>query len=49
VGDLLTTSSTPGYSMRCANRAQCVGAIVGKALEPMARDKGLIKVLVMSR
>jgi hypothetical protein len=49
VGDLLTTSSTPGYAMRCANRAKCVGAIVGKALEPMVEGKGVIKVLVMLR
>ena len=49
VGDLLTTSSTPGHAMRCANRAKCVGAIVGKALEPLAGGKGIIKVLVMLR
>jgi hypothetical protein len=49
VGDLLTTSSTPGYAMRCANRVKCVGAIVGKALEPLAGGKGVIKMLVMLR
>jgi hypothetical protein len=49
VGDLLTTSSTRGYAMRCANLAKCVGAVVGKALEPMAREKAVIKVLVMLR
>jgi hypothetical protein len=49
VGDLLTTSSVPGYAMRCTNRVKCVGAIVGKALEPMAGGKGVIKVLVMLR
>ena len=49
VGDLLTTSSTPGYAMRCANRVKCTGAIVGKALEPLTQDKGIIKVLVMLR
>jgi len=35
--------------MRCGNRAKCVGAIVGKALEPLAGGKGVIKVLVMLR
>jgi hypothetical protein len=49
VGDLLTTSSVPGYAMRCANRVKCVGAIVGKAMEPLAGGKGVIKVLVMLR
>jgi hypothetical protein len=49
VGDLLTSSSTPGYAMRCTNRAKCVGAIVGKALEPLARGRDVIKVLVMLR
>jgi hypothetical protein len=49
VGDLLTTSSTPGYAMRCANRTKCVGAIVGKALEPLAEGKSVIKLLVMLR
>ena len=46
VGDLLTTSSTPGHAMRCADRLQCVGAIVGKALEPLAGGKGVILALV---
>jgi hypothetical protein len=49
VGDLLTTSSTPGYAMRCKDRQKCVGAIVGKALEPLKEGKGVIKVLVMLR
>jgi hypothetical protein len=49
VGDLLTTSSLPGYAMRCADRAKCVGAIVGKALEPLAAGKSVIRVLVMLR
>jgi hypothetical protein len=46
VGDLLTTSSTPGHAMRCADRLQCVGAIVGKALEPLVGGKGVILALV---
>ena len=33
VGDLLTTSSTPGYAMKCNDKLKCMGAIVGKALE----------------
>jgi hypothetical protein len=49
VGDLLTTSSTPGYAMRCADRVKCVGSVVGKAMEPLVGDKGVIRVLVMLR
>ena len=29
----LTTSSTPGYAMKCQDRGKCAGAIVGKAME----------------
>jgi hypothetical protein len=46
VGDLLTTSPTPGHAMRCADRLQCVGAIAGKALEPLDSGTGVILVLV---
>lgn len=49
VGDLLTTSTIPGYAMRCASRVRCVGAVVGKAMELLARNNGVIKVLVMLR
>jgi hypothetical protein len=46
VGDLLTSSSTPGYAMRCDDRAKCVGAIVGKALGVMESGNGTITTLV---
>lgn len=46
VGDLLTTSPTPGHAMRCGDRLQCVGAIIGKALEPLDSGSGVILVLV---
>ena len=49
VGDLLTTASTPGYAMRCADRLKCLGASLGKAMEPLAEDKRTIKVLVTLR
>jgi hypothetical protein len=54
-GDLLTTSSTPGYAMRAAHiviggmEIYPTGAILGKALEPLKAGKGIIKVLVMLR
>jgi hypothetical protein len=46
VGDLLVTSSTPGHAMRGTNRSKLVGAVVGKALEPLQNGKGVIQVLV---
>jgi len=46
VGDLLTSSSTPGHAMRCADPAAHPGAIAGKALEPLAEGTGMITALV---
>ena len=34
VGDLLTTSATPGHAMLASDTAKAVGAILGKALRP---------------
>jgi hypothetical protein len=49
IGDLLTTSDTPGHAMRCADRAKCYGALLGKAMEPLEKGTGKIKMLVMLR
>jgi hypothetical protein len=46
VGDLLVTSSTPGYAMRGTDRTQMMGAVIGKALEPLDSGTGTIMVLV---
>jgi len=46
IGDVLTTSATPGYAMRCDDRLKCLGAIVGKAMEALPEGKRMIKVLV---
>jgi hypothetical protein len=46
VGDLLTTSSTPGYAMKAENPLRAFGAVIGKALRPLAAGRGLIPVLV---
>jgi hypothetical protein len=43
-GDLLVTSSTPGYAMKDANPK--VGTVLGKALESFSGGLGVIKVLV---
>jgi hypothetical protein len=45
-GGLLTTSATTGHAMVVKDRPRAVGAIVGKALEPLAEGKGRILVLV---
>jgi len=45
-GDLLVTSSTPGHAMKGTDRSRMLGAVVGKALEPLSEGKGVIQVLV---
>ncbi len=47
VGDLLTTSATPGHAMKAADPTRAFGAVLGKAMEPLAKgEKGLVLVLV---
>lgn len=48
-GDLLVTSSTRGYAMRGSDAARLTGAVIGKALQPLASGKGKIEVLVTLR
>jgi len=44
-GDLLTSSSTPGYAMRVKKRKKAAGAIIGKAMS--GRDEnGFVLVLI---
>jgi hypothetical protein len=45
-GDLLTSSPTPGHAMRVADRHAAFGAVIGKALRPLAAGQGMIPVLV---
>jgi hypothetical protein len=45
-GDLLVTSSTPGHAMKGTDRGRMLGAVVGKALEPLQKGTGVIQVLV---
>lgn len=49
VGDLLVSSPIPGYAMRCPEKSQCVGAVIGKALEPLTEGTGMIEAQVMLR
>jgi hypothetical protein len=46
IGDLLVTSSTAGHAMRGTERSRMLGAVVGKALEPLSDGQGVIQVLV---
>ena len=46
VGDLLTTSPTPGHAMKAHEPGRAFGAILGKALRPLPEGQGLIPVLV---
>jgi M6 family metalloprotease-like protein len=45
-GDLLVSSSKAGYAMRCNDAKRCEGAIIGKALEALEQDTGIIFILV---
>jgi len=45
-GDLLVTSSRPGFAMKGTDQNRMLGAVVGKALEPLTTGTGTIQVLV---
>lgn len=45
-GDLLVASSTLGHAMKGTDRSRMLGAVVGKALEPLTSGAGVIQVLV---
>ncbi|HXA44573.1 MAG TPA: hypothetical protein VNZ25_03630 [Candidatus Angelobacter sp.] len=45
-GDMLTTSSEPGYAMKVTDHARAAGAILGKAMGGLSEGKGMVLVLV---
>lgn len=45
VGDLLTTSPTPGHAMKATDPQKAFGAILGKALRGLDDGQGLIPIL----
>ena len=47
-GDLLTTSSKPGYVMVCNDTTKCTGSLIGKSLESLEEGEGKIRMLIMS-
>jgi hypothetical protein len=46
LGDLLTTSPTPGHAMRASDPARAFGAVIGKALAGLQSGRGLVPILV---
>ena len=46
VGDLLTTSPTPGHAMKTIDPLKAFGAVIGKALRPLKEGQGLIPILI---
>ena len=45
-GDLLTSSSRAGHAMRADDPERAFGAVIGKAMTPLADGDGLVLVLV---
>ena len=46
VGDLLTTSPSPGHAMKASDPLKAFGAVIGKALRPLKEGQGLIPILI---
>ena len=46
IGDLLTTSDTPGHAMRASDPLRAFGSVIGKALQPLSSGQGLIPILI---
>ena len=46
VGDLLTTSDTPGHAMKATDPLKAFGSVIGKALRPLKERQGLIPILI---
>ena len=46
VGDLLTTSQTPGHAMKASDPLRAFGCVIGKALHPLHEGRSLIPILI---
>jgi hypothetical protein len=46
VGDLLTTSPTPGYAMKASEPSRAYGAVLGKAMASLSEGQGLLPIVV---
>jgi hypothetical protein len=49
IGDMLTTSPTPGHAMRANDPARAFGSVIGKALGSLKTGRALVPVLVALR
>ena len=46
VGDLLTSSDTPGHAMKAHDPLRSFGAVIGKALAALRRGQGLLPIVI---
>jgi hypothetical protein len=46
IGDLLTTSPTPGHAMKVGEPMKAFGAVIGKALRGIEAGQGMIPILI---
>jgi hypothetical protein len=46
VGDMLTSSPTPGHAMKAADPLRAFGAVIGKALDNLEAGTGMVRILV---
>jgi hypothetical protein len=46
VGDLLTTSPTPGHAMKANEQTRAFGSVIGKALRSLETGRGLVPILI---
>jgi hypothetical protein len=46
IGDLLTTSPTPGHAMKASDQQKAFGAVIGKALGRLSESQALIPILI---
>ena len=45
-GDLITTSDTCGHGMKAVDSTSSFGAIIGKALAPLVRGRGMVPIVL---
>jgi len=46
IGDLLTTSPSPGHAMKASDPLKAFGSVIGKALRPLTEGQSLIPILI---
>jgi hypothetical protein len=46
IGDLLTTSPSPGHAMKAIHAGAAFGAVIGKAMGRLTHGRGLVPILV---